>query len=469
MKRTFFCLIALLAAVCPSLCAGRDGVCTVNVAYKTQTLPAELKLYKVAGGRHVRIAAATRDGEGRFSFSFTPDREDFYVIGWNDIREVGNATVYLKPGDRLDLTVDDNGWMPGKECSRENAALHAWFLFMRPLTEITASFTSDKGYEEFFPLLESLAPQAAAWKAPRTGNKTFDRAFDAYRRADLVFTALTFLTNKSLFETHDKVDYPPFYTNLDIAAISQDDVVMDYPYGMLIISLYRYSVAPLTGKYTEEQLIDLTGMVSYLDILLPVISGKQVRSQLVSQSLGGIATKEGAEAFAAHYAQYFTGADRQEALARKINSLPPVPASGQPAFDFRLPDAQGKEHSLSDYRGKVVYIDVWATWCGPCLAEAPHFEKLIREYEGRDVVFIGLSVDVDKSRDAWKAMIEKKGLDGVQLLGGSRSDEQINRPFAINGIPHFILIDRQGNFIYRSAPRPSSFDIRPVLDAALGM
>ncbi len=466
MKMIFRCVPVVLLAI---LFSGFSGgkTCVVSVEWVSGIKPLELKLYRVADGRHIHVATAAPGPDGRFTFSFIPDSGAFHVVGLNDIREIGNHTVYLGPGDRLDMVAGDQGWSPGRACSPENAALYEWYRFMRPLTEITAVYKSDKGYTEFFPLLEQKAAAAPGWTFPPTDNAAFDRAFEGYRRADLAYTALTFLGTGSLVSAGEGVRYPSFYTDMDIRSLSADDIVTGYPYGMLIISLYRYLDAPLTGRYTEGELVDLTGMVSYLDVLLPQIAGCRVRSLLVMQSLRGVTTRQGTEAFTARYGAYLAGDDQRRELAARTVSLPSVPEGGEEAFDFRLPDVQGKEHSLSDYRGKVVYVDFWATWCGPCLAESPHFEKLIHEYAGRDVVFIGVSLDDAKTRDAWAAMLASKGMGGVQLLAADRADAQVNLPFGINGIPHFILVDRQGRLVYGSAPRPSSFDIRPVLDTLL--
>ncbi len=444
-----------------------DKTCVVNVEWTSGIKPVELKLYRVTDGRTVQVAAAAPDPDGKFRFTFTPDSGAFHVVGMNDIREIGNYTVYLKPGDRLDMLAGDKGWSPGHTCSPENAALYEWYGFMRPLTEITAVYRSDKGYQEFFPLLEQKTAAAPGWVSPPTGNAAFDRAFEGYRQADLAFAALSFLSSGSLAKAGKDVQYPSLYKNMDIRTLAVDNIVPDYPYGMLIISLYRYLDAPLTGRYTEEELVDLTGMVSYLDVLLPQITGSRVRSLLVMQSLRGVTTRPGAEAFAARYGGYLDNDSLRNALVERAATMPGVPKDGKEAFDLRLPDVKGEEHSLSDYRGKVVYVDFWATWCGPCMAESPHFEKLIHEYAGRDVVFIGVSLDDAKTRDAWAAMLTSKNLGGVQLLASDRADEQVNRPFGIMGIPHFILVDRQGRLVYGSAPRPSSFDIRPVLDALI--
>lgn len=112
-------------------------------------------------------------------------------------------------------------------------------------------------------------------------------------------------------------------------------------------------------------------------------------------------------------------------------------------------------HSLGDYKGKYVYIDVWATWCGPCIAEQPALEKLEEHYQdNQDIVFLGVSIDNDKA--AWEKMVTEKALKGVQLLATNGFDSDLNKDYNISGIPRFILVDKNGNLISACAERPSS-------------
>ena len=140
-----------------------------------------------------------------------------------------------------------------------------------------------------------------------------------------------------------------------------------------------------------------------------------------------------------------------------------VPKKGEKATDFTYPDQNEKLFSLSDYEDHLVYVDVWATWCGPCKAEIPSLKKLEKEYEEKNIVFLSVSVDEDK--EAWINMINKEELGGVQLWANGWS--QITKDYAIFGIPRFMLFSVNGNVISTDAPRPSSEEIRPLLDANL--
>lgn len=124
---------------------------------------------------------------------------------------------------------------------------------------------------------------------------------------------------------------------------------------------------------------------------------------------------------------------------------------GQPAVPFTFENIQGDSVSLSDFRGKYVYIDVWATWCVPCNAEIPALQRLEKEFEGKNICFV--SISCDDSRETWKRFVKSKKLGGVQLFMGNEKSymEQI----LCKGVPRFLLIDREGRFVNANMTRPS--------------
>lgn len=138
---------------------------------------------------------------------------------------------------------------------------------------------------------------------------------------------------------------------------------------------------------------------------------------------------------------------------------------GKPSPDFTAEDITGKVWSLKDFRGKYVYIDMWATWCNPCKKEFPHLKKLEEKYKDAEIVFLGLSTDKDKAQ--WKEMVSSGVLSGVQLHLGPQSAFQ--KAYNIDGIPRFILLDKQGRIISNDMTRPSSPDTEAALEALEGI
>jgi len=124
---------------------------------------------------------------------------------------------------------------------------------------------------------------------------------------------------------------------------------------------------------------------------------------------------------------------------------------------------KGGTTSLSDFKGKYVYIDIWATWCGPCKVEIPYLKKLESKYHDRNIEFVSISVDDDRrsgtmerAHDAWEKMVTEKELTGVQLFTGNGWKADFVQDYKVKGIPRFILIAPDGTVVNADAPRPSS-------------
>ena len=125
----------------------------------------------------------------------------------------------------------------------------------------------------------------------------------------------------------------------------------------------------------------------------------------------------------------------------------------------------GKVWTLADFKGKYVYIDLWATWCNPCKRELPYLKDLEKKFEGAQIVFVGLSTDGDKAK--WEQMVRSGAMPGVQLYIGPRSEFQ--KAYNIDGIPRFILLDRDGVIINNNMSRPSSEDTFKFLESLEGI
>ncbi|MFK7908722.1 MAG: TlpA family protein disulfide reductase [Chitinophagales bacterium] len=124
----------------------------------------------------------------------------------------------------------------------------------------------------------------------------------------------------------------------------------------------------------------------------------------------------------------------------------------------------GKEISLGDLKGSVVYVDVWATWCKPCIAEFPHSKELMKKYDERDVSFVYCSIDSD--RNAWLQFLEKdKDFGGVHLI--EKEEGKILESYQIIGVPRYILIDSEGKLVDSDAPKPSSGKVESLIDGLL--
>lgn len=124
-----------------------------------------------------------------------------------------------------------------------------------------------------------------------------------------------------------------------------------------------------------------------------------------------------------------------------VNTIYKVPGIiYKQAPEFTLLDIDGNKVSLSDFKGKVVILDFWATWCPPCIAEIPHFIELYDEYKNRGLEVIGISVDWNGQRVV-PPFAEERGINYILLLG---DDEVTDLYGGIISIPTTFILDREG-------------------------
>mgnify|MGYP001156480916 CR=1 FL=1 len=135
---------------------------------------------------------------------------------------------------------------------------------------------------------------------------------------------------------------------------------------------------------------------------------------------------------------------------------------GKPAIDFEIEDVDGSIIKLSNYKGRVIYIDLWATWCGPCINESPYFESLAAEYSDKEIVFLPISTDSDK--ELWLNYLSKNEKVITQYF---TSDPKLVKEWNVRFIPRFILIDKDFKILNAYALRPSQYELKEVLNSLL--
>jgi thiol-disulfide isomerase/thioredoxin len=135
------------------------------------------------------------------------------------------------------------------------------------------------------------------------------------------------------------------------------------------------------------------------------------------------------------------------------------------ALNFSFPDESGKTVKLSDLRGKVVLVDVWATWCGPCKQQIPFLKKLEEEMHGSDLQVVSVSVDEAKDHAKWMKMIKDEQLGGIQLFASGWGE--FVKYYKITGIPRFMIFDRAGRIVSVDSPRPNDPKLKLMLQEVL--
>jgi alkyl hydroperoxide reductase/ thiol specific antioxidant/ mal allergen len=158
--------------------------------------------------------------------------------------------------------------------------------------------------------------------------------------------------------------------------------------------------------------------------------------------------------------------EKVKEAAKKAYDVATKLTSGSPSPKFsNYENFNGGTTSLDDFKGKVTYIDIWATWCLPCRGEIPALKELEKKFHGKDVAFV--SISIDQNKDEWKEFVKSEDLKGVQLFAENAFESQFIQDYGIRQIPTFIIIDKEGKIVNADAPRPSSNEITGLLEGLL--
>lgn len=448
--------LSICAAACLSGVMAQPKMASVS-GHTTRAVKEPVKLFTITHGRLEEIASSKVDVAGQFGFLFYPAKESFYVIGIGTAQTAMHKySFYFKPGDELNVDINDSSYTLAGKNTSENKALANWhdrsFAVEQPSIY---SMKVHETYKEFFPKFETYVAGLSSWKPLPTANKRFDAAFAQARELDVLSYALGFVTSpNTVFPT--AADYTPYYRSLKIENYTNNGRLLEYPFGIRVLSTLQMAPAIIAGtKFNVE-----------LDTIAPLVKNDTLRGELVLQNANRLKTYLGYAEMTKTYGKYII-TDDQKARAAEVEAKLAKAASkpGQTAINFTYPNLDGKMTSLTDFKGKVVLVDVWATWCGPCKQEIPHLKKMEEEMRGTDVVFMSVSVDEEKDHQKWKDFIAKEELKGVQLFAAGWS--AIAKNYDIKGIPRFMVFDKQGNIVTIDAPRPSGKELKLLLESEL--
>lgn len=424
---------------------------------------ADLSFEKVVDGQLQTVQTYfIAKGDSTFYFNIPLLEEGMYYLSTLS----GKKSIYLKPGDLLDLALDlYNGTeVSNKKTTEENSWIAKWEAIKKPLI-LMNRLSSKTDVPTFTATYEPLQPQVNAFLTRiKSGNPKFDQLFRTAVQLDNNLLALNILLKNSkekrgayTINSKDFLQVPDYYKNLLAKNKLSATELLQLGDGYQYLNMSaRFTLNNMTDSernvLSDAERVALMMHATDNEALKPFV----LKAQLDEMEERMSNYSEFKESFM-DYQKYSTA---RPIIRKKYEGMLNMFVAdtafiGKPANDFNLPDTKGEIKNMATFKGKVVLIDVWATWCGPCKAQIPFLKEIEEEYkDNSNIVFLGISLDSDKDHQKWLDVIKEKDLHGVQL----RDDrgKAFGKKYGLTAIPRFMLIDKNGNWAEVRCPLPEN-------------
>lgn len=420
---------------------------------------------------------ATLDEEGGFQMTFSLDKPTSATFSHGRER----TAMYIHPGDNISVSLNPEAFDESIKYKGDGPGVEA----SNYLARFYLKFEDDGAEDDAQNLIkEGLELEYVAW-VNRVYNSQVSFLTDFAKSHKLSETFMNYAADRSLYIRANRLmSYPSYYAYLAKKDISEVKLSKNY-YDFLgeirvmndravnipeyISFVQNYISWKMDQQFAGEEKAPkpeerFAKEYQYAASILQDDSRLFIQASMLKDIFEYGNPLHAESAYASFIARDEKG-DYSKIL-KPIYEQAMLLAPGQPAPDFSLLDINGARVSLSDFKGKVVYLDFWASWCGPCRREMPASKRLFQTFKGQDVVFLYVSIDDDEA--AWRKAVSEDQLQGV-LLFSQGGNSEVASQYGVKSIPNYFLINRDGTIANSNPSRPSGAEIESQLHEALRM
>ncbi|WP_299527169.1 TlpA disulfide reductase family protein [uncultured Lutibacter sp.] len=365
------------------------------------------------------------------------------------------ASVYIDAGNNINVSYDANDFENSLIFSGVGSEISN-YLFSKEKKEKELSVNGTEVYElEEIDYKANFNKIKTALTEMITSFEGISEEFKVKEKRNIDYAYLNKISIYERYHSHyaEKPDFKTsegFLNELEgLSYDSEEDFSFSQSYKSMVTSHFNDEAAKLveTDSIAED--------IAFLKVVGAIQNDVIKNNLLVDNAKYSVTYTNDLEAYYSEFMKVSTNEDNNKLITESYNKLKTV-AKGQPSPQFdNYENFAGGTTSLSDLKGKYVYVDVWATWCGPCKREIPFLQKVEKQYHGKNIEFVSLSVDKLDDHNKWQEMVKEEELGGIQLFADKSWESDFVTGYLIKGIPRFILIDPNGNIVNSNAPRPS--------------
>jgi len=414
-----------------------------------------------------QVTKATLDAQGKFSLDIQVSQTQSAFFKYGRV----SIPILLELGKPLQLTADADKLLTTVKFTGKNRAENQYLLayyqqFMAngkqyAVYDYTKKMTPDEFSNHLKTTHQAQTQFLEAYQKQVPLNKAFVQYQTHMHQVQHWNNLMAYPRNKAYF-TGKKVTLPKgYYSTLPTKFPWKDEWMTSADYQSLVNA---YLGRKFRQKYPEKS--TTSGYYYFIKQLLKNKNVPQVmHTQLAKVVYGGLSGGNLPLAKLQGIYDDFMALNSipsMEKLLKVQYQLAKQLDKGKAAPTFTLKNLEGKQVSLSDLKGKVIYLDFWASWCKPCMKEVPYAKKLKEKLQGQPVVFLYISVD--ENAKMWKRAIERKQIKGLHLVAPGMH-HKVAQAYNAQSIPRYVIIDKAGNIWHRNAGRPSGSAYRQILAA----
>ena len=463
-KESWLSLLATVLMLILLLACSRETVVLIDNANPDAELT--LRCTLPVDGAYPLAVRDTVSGQKALEFRFRTSGPAFTSV--QDLNAMGNILYFpVEPGRTYRLSYDGSGFTftgEGQEAQRLYAALPAYFHPQIPARNYARepSITAVKSTLEDVAASET-APFDSLFKAKEISAGLHDLIAadrEAYSRLILAWVGVWHSSGFNLDEETLEAAYGGLDLDSDLTMATSAFYDLVNTYASSSLEKRTDEVRPLL----EEGLLNTL----FIDEYKKMLTGKRLEAATAYQIYSAAIQKEYEKELLTLYDDFAGTWPRSRYIAALEPEIEEIrayyaerPADPDIVFLEDTESIASLSELLSRFAGRRVYIDVWATWCGPCKEEFEYSERLHRLLEETGYEMLYISVDNARDAQEWKEMVAFYGLKGHHVLAGEDFLKDLYRLYGENGsmaIPWNMIVDAQGDIVQLHAPRPSEYD-----------